>query len=60
MTFRLRLAIAAALVVAVSVAVASIVVYVVMRNELLRNVDSAAAPANRGAWSTSFSTRAER
>jgi two-component system sensor histidine kinase MprB len=40
MTFRLRLAIAAALVVAVTVAVASIVVYVVMRNELKGNVDS--------------------
>ena len=40
MTFRLRLAIAAALVVAVTVAVASIVVYVVMRNELQGNVDS--------------------
>ena len=40
MTFRLRLAIAAALAVAATVAVASIVVYVVMRNELLRSVDS--------------------
>ena len=40
MTFRLRLAIAAALVVAVTVAIASIVVYVVMRNELKGNVDS--------------------
>jgi two-component system sensor histidine kinase MprB len=40
MTFRLRLAIAAALVVAVTVAVASIVVYVVMRNQLKGNVDS--------------------
>ena len=47
MTFRLRLAIAAALVVAVSVAVASVVVYVVMRNELLRNVDSGLRAANR-------------
>jgi two-component system sensor histidine kinase MprB len=40
MKFSVRLALAAALAVAVTVAVASVVVYVVMRNQLLRNVDS--------------------
>jgi len=39
MTFRLRLAIAAALAVAATVAIASVVIYVVMRGQLLSNVD---------------------